>query len=84
MVSSGLRSYFCEAGLQPVDFGGVVHELPMLHAFNNQEVSDGFEDFPKVGHLSLDVEGRGQGELTVAQSIEFLEDFDLSGKADDF
>ena len=67
---------FLIAGLQSVDLGGVVHELAMLYAFDGQEVSDGFEDILKVDHLGLDVEGRGHGELAVAQLIKLLEDFD--------
>ncbi len=56
-----------------------MHELSMLHAFNCQEISNGIEDILEVGHLCLDVKGRGHSELAVAQLIEFFEDFDHLG-----
>ena len=71
-----IKVIFLITGIQSVDFRSVVHELPMLHAFDDQEIGDGGEDIPKVGHLCLDIKGRRHGELAVAAFIEFLEDFD--------
>ena len=53
-----LELIFLVAVSQPIDLGGVVHELAMLYTFDRQKVGHGCENVTEVGHLRFDIKGR--------------------------
>ena len=52
-----LELVFLIALTQPIDLGGIVHELAVLYAFDGEEVGDRGKDFIEVSHLGIDIKG---------------------------